>query len=186
MNGVGVLWLVSRASGLVSLVLLTAALVLGALAARPGGIGGTWPRWARQALHRDLALLAVGALVVHVTSVILDGYVDIDWMAAFVPFTSGYRPVAVAAGTLALDAILLVVVTSLLRVRIGRRTWRAVHWLVAAAWPLAVLHYLNVGTDAGTLAGRLLAVLATLAVATAVGARLLATRTPAARLEGAR
>lgn len=170
MNGVGALWLVSRASGLVSFLLLTAALVLGALAARPGGIG---PRWARQTLHRDLALLAVGALAVHVLSVVLDSYVDIGWAAVLVPLASGYQPWAVAAGTLALDAILLVVVTSLLRVRLGRRTWRAVHWLVALAWPMAALHYLAVGTDAGTLWGRLLAVAATLAVLVAVGARML-------------
>jgi methionine sulfoxide reductase heme-binding subunit len=178
---VGVLWLVSRASGLVAFALLTSALVAGALATlperEPGG-GGVrrLPRWARQTLHRDLALLAVGALVVHVSSVVLDGYVDIGWISVVSPFTAGYHPLSVAAGAVALDAVLLVVATSMLRVRLGYRSWQAVHWLVFAAWPLAALHYLGVGTDAGTPWGLAVAGVAAAAVVAAVAARLLAGR----------
>ncbi len=181
---VGVLWLVSRAAGIVALLLLTATLVAGTLATAPSR-SRAWPRWARQTLHRDLALLSIGALAVHVLAVVLDGYVDIGWAAAVVPLASGYRPVAVAAGTLALDAILVVVATSLLRVRLGLRAWRAVHWIVYAAWPLAVLHYLVTGTDAHTWWGIALAVGAIAAVGAAVTARVTATR-PAAGVAPAR
>ena len=178
---VGVLWLVSRAAGLVALVLLTATLVAGTRATVPTvpDPDQGWPRWARQLLHRDLALLSIGALAVHVLSVVLDGYVDIGWAAAVVPLASGYRPVAVAAGTLALDAILVVVATSLLRVRLGFRAWRAVHWIVYAAWPLAVLHYLFTGTDARTWWGVVLAVAAVGAVGAAVAVRVAGARSGA-------
>jgi DMSO/TMAO reductase YedYZ heme-binding membrane subunit len=172
---VGVLWLVSRAAGLVALVLLTATLVAGTLATAPTR-SRAWPRWARQTLHRNLALLAVGALAVHVLSVILDSYVDIGWAAAVVPLASGYKPVAVAAGTLALDTILVVVATSLLRVRLGFRSWRAVHWTVYGAWPLAVLHYLVTGTDARAWWGVTLAVVAIGVVGAAVAVRVTAAR----------
>lgn len=167
---VGVLWLVSRAAGIVALVLLTATLVLGTLATAPTRSAG-WPRWARQLLHRDLALLSIGTLLVHVGAVVLDDFVDIRWYAAVLPFTSAYQPVWVGLGTLAFDLILVVIATSLLRVRLGARSWRAVHWLVYAAWPIAVLHYLTTGTDAGTRWGVGLAVLAIAAVVTAVGVR---------------
>lgn len=181
---VGILWLVSRAAGILALVLLTATLVAGVLATAPTR-SALWPRWARQTLHRDLALLSVAMLAVHVLAVVLDGYVDIGWRSAVVPFTSGYRTFAVALGTVALDLILAVVATSLLRVRLGRRTWRAVHWLVYAAWPSAVLHYLLAGTDAGTPWGTALSVLAIGSVGTAVTLRLTRTRDrtlpPAAR-----
>lgn len=192
---VGVLWLVSRASGLVAFVLLTVTLVAGVVARAPTmplrpGSDRRWPRWARQALHRDGALLAVGALAVHVASVVLDGYVDVGWMSVVLPFTAGYHPVAVAAGTLALDAVLVVVATSLLRVRLGYRSWRAVHWLVYAAWPLAALHYLNLGTDAGTWWGRSVVFAATAAVLVAVAYRLVTARSappgPPARVAGRR
>jgi DMSO/TMAO reductase YedYZ heme-binding membrane subunit len=168
---VGVLWLVSRAAGIVALVLLTATLVLGTLATAPTR-SAAWPRWARQALHRDLALLAVGALLLHVGAVVLDGFVDVRWYVAVLPFSSAYRPLWVGLGTLAFDLILVVIATSLLRVRLGARSWRAVHWLVYAAWPIAVLHYLTAGTDAGSPWGVGLAVLAIGTVAAAVAVRL--------------
>jgi DMSO/TMAO reductase YedYZ heme-binding membrane subunit len=168
---VGVLWLVSRAAGIVALTLLTATVVLGTVSTAPTR-SGTWPRWARQTLHRDLALLALGALAVHISAVVLDNFVNVQWYAAVVPFVSAYRPLRVGLGTLAFDMVLLVIGTSLLRVRMGLKNWRAVHWLTYAAWPLAVLHYLITGTDSRTSWGLLLAVLAIGAVAVAVGIRI--------------
>ena len=174
---VGVLWLVSRAAGIVALVLLTSTVVLGTVSTAPTR-SATWPRWARQALHRDLALLSIGALLVHVGSVVLDNFVDVRWYVALVPFVSAYRPVRVGLGTLAFDLVLVVIATSLLRVRLGARTWRAVHWLTYAAWPVAVLHYLTTGTDAGAPWGVALAVLAIGAVAVAVGIRIKSASVP--------
>ena len=66
-----------------------------------------------------------------------------------VPFTATYRPLWVGLGTLALDLVAAVVVTSLLRHRLGARAWRLVHWSAYAAWPAALLHGLRAGTDAG-------------------------------------
>ncbi len=168
---VGVLWLVSRAAGIVALTLLTATVVLGTVSTAPTR-SANWPRWARQTLHRDLALLSLGALAVHISAVVLDNYVNVQWYAVVVPFVSAYRPLRVGLGTLAFDMVLLVIATSLLRVRLGVRTWRAVHWLTYAAWPVAVLHYLVTGTDSRTSWGVLLAVVAIGAVATAVGVRI--------------
>ena len=118
---VGVLWLVSRAAGVVALVLLTATVLLGTVSTAPTR-SATWPRWARQALHRDLALLSIGALLVHVGAVVLDNFVDVHWYVALVPFVSAYRPVRVGLGTLAFDLVLVVIATSLLRVRLGPGT----------------------------------------------------------------
>jgi len=165
------LWLVSRAAGVVALVLLTATVVLGTVSTAPSR-SATWPRWARQALHRDLALLSIAALAVHIGAVVLDDFVDIRWYVPLVPFVSAYRPVWVGLGTVAFDLVLVVIATSLLRVRLGARTWRAVHWLTYAAWPVAVLHYLTTGTDARAPWGVALAVLAVVAVAVAVAVRV--------------
>ena len=175
---VGVLWLVSRAAGIVALVLLTTTVVFGTVSTAPTR-SASWPRWARQTLHRDLALLSLGALAVHISAVVLDNYVDVQWYVALVPFVSAYKPLRVGLGTLAFDMVLLVIATSLLRVRLGLRNWRAVHWLTYAAWPLAVLHYLTTGTDAHASWGVLLAVLAIGAVAVAVAVRIKTASVPA-------
>ncbi|MHB1445901.1 MAG: hypothetical protein ACYCZV_09635, partial [Acidimicrobiales bacterium] len=64
-----------------------------------------------------------------------------------VPFQSPYRPLWLGLGTLSFDMLLVLAVTSFLRSRIGYRTWRGIHWLAYASWPVAVLHGLGTGTD---------------------------------------
>lgn len=165
------IWFITRSTALVAFLLLTTGMVLGLTATRrKAGV----PRFVSQALHRNIILLALGFLCVHVVTVVLDSYVSIDWFASVVPFTSGYRAGWVAAGTTAFDLILLLVTTSLLRVRFGWRVWRTVHWLAYALWPLALTHYLGSGTDAGTPWGRLIAIAAGIAVVTALGVRIAA------------
>jgi methionine sulfoxide reductase heme-binding subunit len=140
------LWFVSRGSGLVLLVLLTAIVVLGA-ATRAGWAPRRWPRFAVAELHRTLSLFAVALLALHVLTAILDRYVTIGWAATVIPFASPYRRLAVGMGTLAADIGAAVLLTSVLRSRLGYRWWRAVHWLAYLAWPAAFAHALTAGND---------------------------------------
>ena len=150
----GALWYAGRATGLVSLLLLTAVVLLGVLGASSGRLPGL-PHFAVTALHCNLALLAVAFLSVHVASVVIDPYVTIRWTQALIPWGGSYRPVWVGLGTVAFDLLLALIVTSLLRLRLGHRVWRSLHWLAYAAWPVAVAHGLGAGTDlaAGWLLG---------------------------------
>jgi predicted ferric reductase len=140
------LWFVSRGSGLVLLVLLTAVMVLGA-ATRAGWAPRRWPRFAVAELHRTLSLFAVALLALHVLTAILDRYVTIGWAATVIPFASPYRRLAIGLGTLAADLGAAVLLTSMLRSRIGWRWWRAVHRLAYLAWPVAFWHALTAGGD---------------------------------------
>ncbi len=98
-------------------------------------------------LHRNLSLLAVAFVAAHVVTTVLDPYAPIGWISAIVPFASPYRTLWLGLGTVAFDMLLAVVVTSLLRARLGYRAWRAVHWLGYACWPVALWHGLGTGTD---------------------------------------
>ena len=142
------LWFVSRGSGLVLLVLFTAVVVLG-VATRLGSASARFPRFAVAELHRTLSLFAVALLTLHVVTAIRDPFVRIGWAATVLPFSSPYRTLAVGLGTLAVDLGGAVLVTSLLRQRIGHRVWRAVHWLAYLAWPVAFIHSLTAGNDLG-------------------------------------
>ena len=166
------LWLVSRASGLALLVSFSAVLVLG-VAARLGSAPGRWPKFAISELHRTLALFSVAFLALHVVTAILDPFVTIGWAATLIPFASGYRTLAIALGTLAVDLGGAVVLTSLARQRLGYRAWRAVHWLAYLAWPVAFVHSLTAGNDLGIWWVALIEWGSAAAVATAVVARLL-------------
>lgn len=140
------LWYASRATGVVALVLLTAVVVLGILVRRNGRLPGL-PRFVVTGLHRNLSLLAVAFLGVHIGTAIVDSYVSINPLAAIIPFTSSYEPLWVGLGTVSVDLAVAVVVTSLLRSRIGLRAWRAVHWLAYACYPVAVAHSLGASPD---------------------------------------
>ena len=177
------LWFVSRATGLVLLVLFSAAFVLG-VATRLGSAPRRWPRFAIAELHRTLALFLVAFLALHVVTALLDPFVKIGWAATFVPFLSPYRTLAIGLGTLAVDLGAAVLITSLLRRHLGFGAWRAVHWLSYLAWPVAFVHSLTAGHDLGIWWVLLIEVASAAAVATAVLARLLAAirhSTPAGR-----
>jgi len=140
------LWYATRATGLVALLMLTASVLLGLLAA--GRLSGErWPRFLTQGLHRNVSLLVVVFLTLHVASTVLDTYTSIPLTAAFLPFTSSYKPGWLSLGAVALDLLVTLIVTSLVRGRLGYRTWRRLHWLAYACWPVAVAHGLGIGTD---------------------------------------
>lgn len=139
-----VLWFVSRACGLVALVMLTGTVVLGATHVTRASTGG-WLRFTVHAVHRNLSLLSVVFLVVHIASAIIDGYVDLAWIDAVVPFVSGYHPIWVGLGAVTLDLLLAVLVTSLLRTRLPQPVWRGVHLASYALWPIAMLHGWGLG-----------------------------------------
>jgi sulfoxide reductase heme-binding subunit YedZ len=142
------LWFLSRGSGLVLLVLFSCVVVLG-VAQRLGSAPRRLPRFVVAELHRTLALFAVALLALHVVTAILDPYVSIGWLATFIPFVSPYRTLWIGLGTLAVDLGGAVLITSLIRRRLGFRAWRAVHWLAYLAWPVAFVHSLTAGNDLG-------------------------------------
>jgi sulfoxide reductase heme-binding subunit YedZ len=141
------LWYATRGMGVASLLLLTASVALGVLAT-VGWRSAAWPRFATTGLHRNLTLLAICTVVLHVVTTVLDGYAPIGLQDALVPFVSPYRPIWLGLGAVAFDLLIALVVTSLLRARIGYRRWRFVHWLAYAAWPIALVHALGTGSDA--------------------------------------
>ena len=141
------LWYATRASGLMALVLLTLTMVLG-LTTTTRARARNWPGFAQQEMHRRISILAVVFLAIHVLTSVLDTYVHIGWAAIVVPFTSGYASFWVGVGAVALDLMVAVFVSSLLRARMRPRTWRAVHWLAYLSWPVAVAHTFGMGTDA--------------------------------------
>ena len=157
------IWYTMRATGVVALVLLTGTMVLGILTAGRSG-SRTWPAFARADLHKRVSLLAMVFLGLHVLTAVLDTYVSVGWAAVLVPFASPYRPLWTGLGTVGVDLMVAVGVSSALRQRISARTWRGIHWLAYGSWPVAMAHSLGMGTDASTLWMDGLAVLCSVAV----------------------
>jgi|SRR5579859_3712529 len=157
------LWYASRATGVVTLLLLTAVVLLGILVNRQGRLPGL-PGFAVTGLHRNISLLAVAFLVIHVVTAVADPYVTIGLAAAVLPFASAYKAFWLGLGAISLDLIAALILTSLARARMSRPAWRAIHWLAYAAWPLAVVH--SLGSSADTRSGPVLGVLTGCVLAT--------------------
>jgi predicted ferric reductase len=145
-TGPSVYWYLTRASGTVALLLLSGAIVLGVVDVRRWSTP-RWPRFIVDSLHRNVSLLAMVFLAVHILTSVLDSFAPISLLDAFVPFTGSYRPFWLGLGAAAFDLLLAVTITSLLRQRMGYEAWRAVHWLTYASWPIALLHGLGTGSD---------------------------------------
>jgi len=139
-------WYLTRGAGAVSLLLLTVALVLGIIDLSRWR-SERWPRFVVDALHRNVSLLALVTVVLHILTAVADSFAPISLTDAVIPFVTPYRPLWIGLGTVAFDILVAVALTSMMRRRLGHRTWRAVHWAAYACWPLALLHGLGSGTD---------------------------------------
>ncbi|HEV3275052.1 MAG TPA: ferric reductase-like transmembrane domain-containing protein [Candidatus Dormibacteraeota bacterium] len=139
------LWYTTRGAGAVSLVLLSAVVILGLLARLRFESRG-WPRFLSAAVHGDLALMTLVFLVLHIVTAVVDPFTHLG-LAALVPFGSYYRTLWLGLGAIAFELLIAIVATSLVRRHIGARVWRAIHWLAYASWPVAVLHGIGTGTD---------------------------------------
>jgi sulfoxide reductase heme-binding subunit YedZ len=142
-------WYLMRASGAVTLILLSAVFVLGIATLRrwrPANL----PRFVTTSLHRSISLLAVVFLAIHVVTAVADPYAVVGLSSVVVPFVAGRDALWVGLGAISLDLMAAMILTSLIRGRLGARSWRAIHLTAYASWPLALAHSFGMGTDASS------------------------------------
>lgn len=140
------LWALGRGTGIVALAFLTLSVALG-IATRSSRPLLALPRFGIADVHRFVALVAVLLVALHMVLLFMDPYAKLRLIDFAVPFLGAYRPVWQGLGTVAAELLLVVVLTSLLRHRLGVRIFRAIHWAAYALWPVAMAHALGNGTD---------------------------------------
>lgn len=142
-------WILARASGLTAYFLLTLSVLAGlVLKSRP--FGRKLSAAAVTDTHRFLATLGLGAVGLHALTLVLDSTIRVSLPALVVPGLVSYRPLWVALGVIAVDLMMLVIVSFPLRKRIGMKAWRKLHWATYGIFGLATLHGLAAGTDTPT------------------------------------
>ena len=174
-------WYLIRSSGLVSLLLLTAVMALGIAGSNRWRLGRQ-PRFVTPALHRSLSLLSVVFVGIHVVTSLLDPYASVSLLATVLPFARAAHALWIGIGAVSLDLVAALIVTSLLRQRIGYRAWRVTHWLAYLSWPLAFAHSVGMGSDATSVWFRATA-FACLAIVVAASATRAMLHRPGKRLE---
>jgi hypothetical protein len=139
-------WYTARASGLVAWGLLAAGVIWGLLLSGKVVRSRPRPAWVVD-LHRFLGAAGLVFVGIHVTTLMLDSYVDFGPADVLVPLMSSWHPVAVAWGIVAAYLMVAVEVTSLLRARLSMRAWRITHLLSFPVYLSATTHLLTAGTD---------------------------------------
>ncbi len=141
-------WILARAAGLTAYLLLTASVLVG-LVVKSKPFGRALRAATAVDVHRTLALLALGALALHGTALVLDSTVEIGVLALVVPGVASYRPLWTGLGVLAAELMLAVYASFSVRRLIGQKAWRRLHWATYLLFVLATLHGIAAGTDSG-------------------------------------
>ena len=149
MDGEHAFWYLTRATGLVSFVLLTASVSLGLV--MTGKLSGRLRRNATYDVHRFVALLTLILTVVHTFIVLPDAFVGFSLWELLVPFASPYEPTYMGVGTLALYLMVVTIATFYLRPLVPYAAWRAIHYATFAVFVMALVHGIGAGSDSGTV-----------------------------------
>ncbi len=144
MFGAGTLWYFSRSAGAISLLLLTFTTMLGILGSRKIPLPGLTAAGV-QRLHRTFTGLTVVFVALHVSAAIVDGYVELHVIDAFVPLASQYDPLWIGLGAVAVDLIIAMAVTGIFRRHLSYRAWKGLHYATYALFPIAAVHAITVG-----------------------------------------
>ena len=169
-------WLVSRASGIVALVLISLSVLLGlAMAARM--VKGSRRRSVLK-LHEHLTVAALAAIAGHGLALLGDTWLRPGVRGIAIPFAIGYRPVWTGLGIIAGYLAVLLGPSYYLRRRIGARLWRRMHRAIVLVWVLSAVHALGAGSDAGTLWLRAIVALPAIPIIYALTLRTLSPRRP--------
>ena len=139
-------WVLLRAAGIGSYLMLFLSVAWG-LVATTSIVTKRISKPSANLFHAFVASAGLALLGVHLGLLLVDGFMPFSLAEITVPMASEYRPVAIAAGIVAMYAIVVVVVTSWLRTSIGTVWWRRLHVLAVPAFTLALVHGVFAGTD---------------------------------------
>jgi sulfoxide reductase heme-binding subunit YedZ len=140
------LWVLARVAALAAYGSLAVALLTG-IALRSAVLDWLGSNRALRSLHDYTTVLWIPLAIVHVGALVLDQTARIGLLDVFVPFRTTYGTLAISLGTLSVDALLIVTITSFFKRRMQPDLWRWLHRLAYVAFALVFLHSALGGTD---------------------------------------
>ncbi|WP_251029010.1 ferric reductase-like transmembrane domain-containing protein [Bacillus sp. ISL-40] len=138
-------WYMIRASGLVAYLLLYLSVII--------GLYSQVQKKRKQKvttslfLHESLSNWALYLVLGHVGFLLIDSYISLQWLEILIPFNTDYKPLPMALGALSLYFLIMTIVTSKARKKIGYQKWRKLHALNPVLYIFVTIHGLLIGTD---------------------------------------
>jgi methionine sulfoxide reductase heme-binding subunit len=143
---IDLVWIVARATGTAALVALVLS-VLSGMALRSGALAWLSHNRGVRAVHDLTSVLWLPLAIAHVIALMLDPYAKIGFADLIVPFLVSYGTLAIGLGTISLQLIVVVLISTWLRSSLTQQGWLAIHRLSYVAFVAAFAHGLLAGTD---------------------------------------
>lgn len=164
-------WYVVRVSGLSAWFMAACSIVLGLMASSRVLGRSLRPNTIIQ-LHRWSSAAVTTLLAVHVGALFFEGHQEFSANEIFLPMSTEWRTLGMAAGIVSAQATALIVISALFMRRLPRRLWRGIHLLSYGVFVLSTFHGLSVGTDVGQPLVLLVGGLVTWVILVLAGARV--------------
>jgi DMSO/TMAO reductase YedYZ heme-binding membrane subunit len=98
-------------------------------------------------LHESLSNWALILTCGHLGILLIDSYFTFTLSQILIPFNSAYETIPMAFGTIGFYFLILTMITSKFRKKIGYKKWRKLHGLNPILYMMVTLHGLMSGTD---------------------------------------
>lgn len=138
-------WYTIRATGTVAYILMYFAVIIGLFSQiqkkRKKKINGILN------LHESLSDWALILVCGHLGVLLVDKFMSFHWTALLIPFSTNYKPIPMALGTISMYFLIITIFTSKLRKQIGYLRWRKLHGLNPIMYIFVTLHGLLIGSD---------------------------------------
>ncbi len=139
-------WLIARVTGLTAFAVLSLS-VLSGEALRTSVFDFLANNRALRKLHDFTTPLWLPLALAHVVALLLDRTARITPLDVVLPFRTGYGQLAIGLGTISLDIILIVTVTSWLRSHMNNTAWTWIHRTAYVGFVAVFFHAALSGTD---------------------------------------
>jgi predicted ferric reductase len=144
-------WVAARALGVTAYLLLAVEVALGLVLSHPRNTA-SWRLTKPVFPWHELLTVFTGAfLALHGALLAIDPYAGVGIAGALIPGLSGYRPPAIAVGTVAAYALIVTAVSAKWTRLLPSGWWLRIHRLAALTFLLTWMHAVLAGTDSGAL-----------------------------------
>jgi len=140
------LWIIARSTGTAALVAIVLS-VLSGMALRSGALAWLSHNRGVRAVHDFTSLLWLPLAIAHVIALLFDPYAKIGIADLLVPFLVSYGSLALGLGTISLQLLAVVMLSTWLRSSLTQQGWLAIHRLSYIAFVASFAHSLLAGTD---------------------------------------
>ncbi|CAI6080609.1 ferric reductase-like transmembrane domain-containing protein [Cohnella sp. JJ-181] len=139
-------WTTTRAAGITCYLLLFVSTAAGILTS----LKRFGPRLRAAVLitHQSCGWFGFLFAALHGSVLLFDQYVVYTPTELLIPFTARSHPVLTGLGTLSFYITLALLASSDMMKRLGKKTWRAIHFLAFPGFAMGLVHGLLLGTDA--------------------------------------